>query len=163
MSSFHEQISEYKKQMQKGVVNKAYKGLMEYILGLRTYLKNKYPDHFVSGSIYFGYMDMTYFSFTPKTLQNKKLKIAIVFVHETFRFEAWLGGTNKQVQQKYWEFFKESKWNKYRIVPTTKDVDSILEHTLVDDPDFRDLDKLTRQIEKETLKFISDIESHLSK
>lgn len=163
MTSFHEQMVEYKKQLQKGVINKAYKGLMEYILDLRTYFKNKYPDHFVSGSIYFGYMDMTYFAFTSKTLQNKKLKIAIVFVHETFRFEVWLGGTNKQVQQKYWEFFRERNWNKYRLVPTTKDVDSILEHTLVDDPDFRDPAKLTRQIEKETLKFIKDIENFLSK
>ena len=66
MQSFQEYINEYRKQLAKGAIQKAYKGLMEYIMGLRTHFKNKYPDYFVSGSIYYGYMDMTYFSFTPQ-------------------------------------------------------------------------------------------------
>jgi hypothetical protein len=65
MESFHECMNEYRKQLEKGAIIKAYKGLMEYIMDLRMHLKNKYPDYFVSGSIYFGYMDMTYFSFFP--------------------------------------------------------------------------------------------------
>jgi hypothetical protein len=163
MGPFHEYVNEYRKQIEKGAIAKAYKGLMEYILGLRTYLKNKYPDYFVSGSIYFGYMDMTYFSFYPKSLGQRKLKIAIVFIHESMRFEVWLAGYNKQIQSKYWEMFKESNWNKYHLVSTTKDADSILEHIIVDNPDFRDLYKLTKQIERKTIKFIKDIESILSK
>ena len=103
MESFHEYILEYRKQMEKGAIRKAYKGLMEYILNLKTYLKNKYPDYFVSGSIYFGYMDITYFSFYPKSLGDMKLKIAIVFIHESMRFEVWLAGYNKQVQSEYWK------------------------------------------------------------
>jgi len=163
MEPFHEYINEYRKQLEKGAIKRAYKGLMEYIMDLRTHFKNEYPDYFVSGSIYYGYMDMTYFSFYPKSLKDRNLKIAIVFIHETFRFEVWLAGYNKQVQTKYWELFKESDWNKYHIVPTTKGVDSIIEHILVDNPDFSDPDTLTKQIETETLKFIRDIESFLSK
>jgi len=163
MKSFQENMNEYRKQLEKGAINRAYKGLMEYIMELRTHFKNKYPDYFVSGSIYYGYMDMTYFSFYPKSLKDRNLKIAIVFIHETFRFEVWLAGYNKQVQTKYWELFKESDWNKYHIVSTTKGVDSIIEHILVDNPDFSDLDSLTKQIERETIKFIRDVESFLSK
>jgi len=163
MGSFHEYINEYKKQLGKGAIQVAYKGLMGYILDLRTHFKNKYPDYFVSGSIYYGYMDMTYFPIFPKTLKDRNLKIAIVFLHETCRFEVWLAGVNKQVQSKYWKIFKESDWNKYHIVSTIKSADSILEHILVENPDFRDLDKLTKQIERETMKFIKDIESFLSK
>lgn len=161
MESFHEYVDEYKKQIEKGSINKAYKGLMEYVLSLRTYLKNRYPGFFVSGSIYFGYMDMTYFSFYPESLGQKKLKVAIVLIHESMRFEVWLAGYNKQVQSKYWKLFKESGWDQYRLVPTTKGADSILEHILVVDPDFRDLDQLTQQIEAGTLKFIEDVESFL--
>ncbi len=162
MSSFQESMNEYKKQMEKGVINKAYKGLMEYMLGLRTYLKARYPDYFVSGSIYYGYMDMTYFSFYPKSIGDRKCKIAIVFIHEACRFEVWLAGYNKQVQSKYWKLFKESSWNQYHLVPTTKAVDSIIEHILVDNPDFGDLDALTKQVEETTLKFIEDIDHFLS-
>ena len=163
MESFHEHMIEYKKQMQRGIIIETYRGLMEYIMDLRTYLNKKYPDYNVPSNIYFGYMDMTYFSFFPESLKRRKLKIGIVFIHETCRFEVWLFGYNKQVQTKYWKLFKESNWNKYRIVSTTKGVDSIVENILVDDPNFSDLDNLTKQIENGTLKFIKDVENFLSK
>jgi len=86
MKSFHEYMSEYRKQMKRGDIKEAYKGLMEYIMDLRVHFKNKYPDYFISGSIYYGYMDMTYFSFISESLKRRKLKIAIVFIHDTCRF-----------------------------------------------------------------------------
>ncbi|MDG6229394.1 MAG: hypothetical protein QCH96_05460 [Candidatus Thermoplasmatota archaeon] len=163
MNSFPEHMIEYKKQIQKGAIPKAYRGLMEYIMSLRTYLCKKYPRYNVPSTIYFGYMDMTYFSFFPDSLKHKKLKIGIVFVHETFRFEVWLFGYNKTVQEKYWKLIKENDWTKYHRVPTTKGFDSIIEHILVDDPDFSDLDTLTKQIETKTLCFIKDVEDFLLK
>ena len=163
MESLQDYVNEYRKQLEQGTIQKAYKGLMEYIMALRTHLKTKYPDYFVSGSIYYGYMDMSYFSFTPKSLQQRKLKIAIVFIHETCSFEIWLAGYNKQSQAEYWKLLKESGWNKYQLVSTTEGVDAILEHSLVDEPDFSDLEALTTQIEAGTLKFIKDVESFLSK
>ena len=163
MESFHEYMNEYRRQLEKGAIREAYRGLMEFIMGLRTQFKTKYPDYFVSGSVYYGFMDMTYFSFTPESFKHRKLKTAIVFVHETFRFEVWLAAYNKQVQSEYWKLFKESGWNRYHIVPTTKGVDSIVEHILVDKPDFNNLGTLTGQIERATLKFIKDVEGFLSK
>ena len=163
LEPFHEYMKEYKNQMEKGDIPKAYQGLMDYIMDLRTYFQKKYPDYNVSGSIYYGYMDMTYFSFFPESLKLRKLKVGIVFIHETIRFEVWLFGYNKQVQAKYWKLVKESNWNKYRIPSTTEGVDSIIEYILVDNPDFRDLDALTKRIEEGTLKFIKDVEDFLSK
>lgn len=163
MEPFHQFVDEYKKQLKKGAIQKAYQGLMEYILALKTHFKNKYPTYLVSGSIYSGYMDMTYFSFVPRSLKRRNLKIAIVFVYDTFRFEVWLAGYNKQAQSKYWKLFKQSDWNKYRVVPTTRGYDAIVEGVLVDNPNFRNLDALTKQIERGTLKFIRDVEDFLSK
>jgi hypothetical protein len=151
MESLQSYLNEYKKQMEKGTIQKAYQGLMEYILDLRTYFNNRYPDHFVSGNIYYGYMDMSYFAISPESLKNRKLKIALVFIHKTLTFEVWLAGYNKQVQLKY------------SIAPTTKGLDYILACTLVENPNFNDLAGLTKQIEKETLNFISEIENFLSK
>ncbi len=162
MVTFQESLNEYRRQLEKGDITKAYKGLMEYIIELRAYFEKKYPDFFVSGSVYQGYMDMTYFSFFPESLKVRKLKVAIVFIHCTFRFEVWLAGYNKSIQAKYWKLFKESSWGKYRVPSTIKGVDSIVEDVLVENPDFSDLDALTRQIERGTLKFIEDIEGFLS-
>jgi hypothetical protein len=108
-------------------------------------------------------MDYTYFYFFPKSLKKLNLKIVILFIHETFTFEIWLAGYNKNVQTKYWELFKESNWSKYHIAPTVKGVDYIVDYTLVDNADFSDLDALTKQIEKGILNFINDIEDFLSK
>jgi hypothetical protein len=161
MESFSEYIDEYKELMRKGVVRKAYQGVMQYIMALRTYFSTKYPDYFVSGSIYFGYMDMTYFSFQPESFKQRKLRVAIVFIHETCQFQIWLAGYNKLVQSKYWKLLRESDWNGYPIVPSTNGVDSIIEYTIVQDTDFTDLDGLTHQIENSALRFIQDIETFL--
>jgi hypothetical protein len=156
-------MDEYRKQLEKGVIQSAYRGLMDYLMDLRSYFKNKYPDYLVSGSLYLGYMDMTYFSFFPESLKRRGLKVGIVFVHDTFRFEVWLFGYNKGIQAKYLKYFKESGWDKYKLMSTTKGIDFIVEDVLVEDPNFSDLDGLTKQIENGTLKFIEDVENFLSK
>ena len=88
--------------------------------------------------------------------------IAIVFVHETFRFKVGLAGYNKQVQMKYGKLLSESDWHKYPIFPTTEGVDSILECTLIENPNFSDNDTLTNQIERSALEFIMDVKGFLS-
>jgi hypothetical protein len=150
---------EYKKQLAAGTIQAAYKGLLEYCLRLKTHLGNKHPEYAISGSLYFGYMDMTYFSIVPKPFRDRKLKIAVVFLHEACRFEVWLAGVNKEVQTKYWKMIKENGWNTHPLVPDTKGADSILESVLNDNPDFNDLDALTDQLEAAIIKFIEDLES----
>jgi hypothetical protein len=162
MDSLQEDMAEFRKQLEKGVIQKAYQGLMDYMMSLKNHFTNKYPDFPVSGSIYYGYMDMTYFSIFPKSLKERDLKIAIVFLYDVFRFEIWLSGKNKQVLAKYWKIIKENNWDNYKILAPEKGVDSILEHILIDNPDFSDLEVLTKQIDKGTLKFIQNIESFLN-
>ena len=158
MGSLQACMNVYRKQLEKGDIIEAYQGLMEYFQNMRLHFKKKYSDYVVSG-IYYGYMDMTYFAFSPESQTNRKLKIAIVFVHEQFRFEVWLSGYTRDIQKKYLKLIEESGWNKYRI---TDNVDSIVECTLIDDPNFDDLDTMTEQIESGTLKFIEDVNSFLS-
>jgi hypothetical protein len=135
---------------------------MDYMQGLKTYFKNKYPDYSVGSNLYQGYMDMTYFSLFPDYLKERKLKIAIVLIHDKMRLEVWLSGVNKEIQARYWEIFKTKDLKNYRLTATLKGEDSIVEHTLVDKPDFDNPDSLTRLIENGTIKFINDIEGMLT-
>lgn len=162
MISLQLAMQEYRAQLQKGLIQQAYKGLMDYMLELRTHFKNKYPDYFVSGTPYFGYMDMTYFAVIPDSLKERGLKAAVVFLHEAFRFEVWLSGYNKQVQYKYWRFFRERDWQKYTLLPDLEGEDAILTHVLVEEPDFSDLTALTTRIEGGTVEFMAEVESYLS-
>jgi hypothetical protein len=161
MISFQEYMLEYKKQLEKGSIQVAYRGLMDYINFLKGYFKKKYPDYFVSGSIYFGYMDMTYFAFFPASLKRRRLKVGVVFNHLDFRFEVWLFGVNKKIQAKYIKLIGEIDWKKYNIASSTKGVDFIIWDILVENPDFSDLNILTEHIENGILQFIETVEDFL--
>lgn len=156
-------LDEYRKQLAKGTIRTAYKGLMGYLYGLRLYFENKYPDFFVSSSVQQGLMDYSYFYFFPKALKQKKLKIVLLFVHDSFRFEVWLAGYNKTVQSKYWKQFKDANYSKYTVPSSLSGVDSIVENVLVENADFSNPEALTKQIEKCALAFISDIEDFIAK
>jgi len=161
MESLNEYIKEYKIQLSKGIIQKAYRGIMIFMSGLKNDLEKNYPDFIVS-SLYFGYMDMTYFAFTPSDLKNKKLKIAIVFLHEQERFEAWLGGSNRKVQSEYIEKLKHKKIGNYKLSQVLPGVDSIIESILMEQPDFNHPEELKMQIEERTIRFINDISSLLA-
>jgi len=156
MNSLNKSIGEYTAQLHLGHIQKAYKGIMTFMSDLRTYLDNKYPDYTAS-ALYFGYMDMTYFAFTPSDLKKENLKIAIVFLHEACTFEVWLGGKNRKTQADYIEILKHKKIDPYRLSQVLPGVDSIIESTIVKQPDFDNPEKLKKQIEEKTIAFIEDL------
>lgn len=162
MASFQEDMLEYRLQLQKGAIQRAYRGLMEYLQELSIHFNDILPGGSVSSSLYFGYMDMTYFAIFPPSLTRRDLKIAVVFLHPSFRFETWLAGKNKRVQKEYWEMFRSSGEDKYRLAPAVQGYDSILECTSAAEPDFSDKRALTERIETATLEFIQYIEDFLA-
>lgn len=161
MTSLQKDMLIYQEQLQLGAVQRAYKGLLEYLLSLRTHFQKNYPDYSVPGSLYTGYMDMSYFSIVPADLKQRGLKIALVFLHEATRFEVWLSAYNKQVQSEYWQRIRQSGWEKYRLVPELAGADSILEYVLIEHPDFSDLETLTSTIEQGAIAFIGDVQKFL--
>ena len=161
MRSIQDEINELREQLKTGSIQKAYRALLGYMMDLRMQFKKRLPSYSISG-LYQGYMDMTYFAIVPPSLKHRSLKIAIVFNYEAFRFEAWLAGGNRQVQRKYWQLVRDSRWTEYRIVTPAKGVDSIMECDLAGSFDFGDCDGLTAKIEEKTIKFIEDVEKFLS-
>lgn len=116
----------------------------------------KYPDFSVS-ALYFGYMDMTYFAFTPAEIKALKLKIAIVYLHEENSFEVWLGGVNRQVQANFIQMLGQKDLVGYALSKVEPGVDSIIVSKLVSLPDFDHPEELKAQIEEKTLVVIRDI------
>jgi len=156
-------MTEFRKQLQQGSVQKAYQGLLEFMTSLKHHFARAYPDYAAPGGLYQGYMDMTYFALLPGSLQERELKIAVVFLYDSFRFEIWLSGKNKRVLVKYWNLIRDSGWQKYKVVEPGTGVDAVVEHVLVENPDFSDLNRLTKQIEQEAVTFISEIEALLAR
>ena len=152
-------IEELHNQLKKGEIQKGYKAILDYLLSLQSYLKKKYTEYSFPGTFYHGYLDMSYFAFVPPSLKEKGLKIAIVFNYDAFRFEIWLSGYNKEIQEKYWEYFKNKKAGEYIIHSSIKGYDSIVEdHITIDTID---TDKTTKTIENRIKEFIKAIEESL--
>jgi hypothetical protein len=158
LDNLSELISEYRRQMQIGAVPHAYRAIMDYMLELRGHLARNHPDYITSGNLYFGYMDMTYFAFVSPALARLKLKPAVVFIHASTSFEIWLAAANKQIQTQYWNLFRQKGFTRYPVLNDLRGEDAIIIHQLAAEPDFCDLPALSTQIERETLRFIQDIE-----
>jgi hypothetical protein len=154
-------IEGFKKQLEIGSVQKAYKALISFMMSLRTHLAGDYGDSAVS-ALYQGYMDMTYFALFPPSLKRHELKIAIVFNYAAFRFEAWLAARNRRVQRQYWELFKQVDWGEYRLVAPADGIDSIIECDLAKDFDISDPHALTLKIKSAAGVFMGRIEEYLS-
>lgn len=158
MENLNKFISIYKKQLDEGKIQKAYTGLVKYVMKLKTVFKNNHSDKFSTGNILQGYMDFTYFYFSNNYLEQQKLKFGLVLNHQEMRFEIWLLGRTLDIQKKYWELLKTSKWNKDK---TEMPKYSVLEDILVENPDFNNLELLTKQIENRTIQISDEIISHL--
>jgi hypothetical protein len=161
MEKINRFILEYGNQLHKGHIQRAYKGIMTFMSNLSIYLVNSHREFSVS-ALYPGYMDMTYFAFTPPDLKIKNLKIAIVYLHEQNRFEAWLSGGNRKIQAEYIKLLSYKDTKEYKLSQVLPGVDSIIESTLVDQPDFDNSEELKKLIDVKIIEFTNDMRSLLA-
>ncbi len=146
-------VSTYRNLVQVGDIQIAYERLVKYVLRLRTvFSKHLSPDYAV-GKVLQGYMDYTYFYLSDNYLKRHKLKLGLVFNHAEANFEFWLLGQTKDVQEKYWELLKGSPWVRSPTMPQY----SVFEVTLIDTPDFDDLDALTAQLETQFKRISQEV------
>ena len=150
-------VSAYKELLKNGDVQVAYAELVKYVQKLKTVFAKDLSDTYSVGSVFQGYMDYTYFYLSNDFLKDKKLKLGLVFNHNHVRFEAWLFGQTKDVQENYWKLLKNTKWINGSKMPQY----SIFEVVLVDSPDFDDLDRLTESIKNKLVSVAEDISTSI--
>jgi hypothetical protein len=156
----NDDIREYKAQLEKGQIQRAYKGIMSFMSDLKTTLERLYPDCSAS-ALYYGYMDMTYFAFTPPGLKDMQLKVAVVYLHQEGRFELWLAANNRKLQSEYHARLSQKDLRGYTLSRLEPGVDAIISATITAQPDFDHPEELKRQIEEKTIAFTKDMASLL--
>ena len=152
MTSLNKLIEEYTQQLENGRIQQAYRGIMAFMSELRSNIDKKHPEFSVS-ALYFGYMDMTYFAIYSQSMKKRRLKIAIVYLHQENRFEVWLGGINRAVQAEYIQKFSHVDLEEYKLSQVSPGVDSIVEHVIVEKPDFDSREILIEMITSEAIEF----------
>lgn len=154
MKGLNHYVDIYKEQLKKGEIQEAYVRLVKYVTRLGTSLSRTLSASYSFGTLFQGYMDYTYIYYSNDFLKKRKLKMALVLNHAKMQFEVWLLGQTIPIQEKYWEYFKSTKWNKNR---TTRPQYSILEAELIVNPNFNDLAELSKQIEDKLVILTEEI------
>ncbi len=160
MRTLNQFINDYTCQLQQGELQIAYKGILEFIGRLRAEFVRKYPHYDVS-SIYQGYMDMSYFSLSTKSLKDKSLKIAIVYLHEKGDFEVWLSARNRDIAKSYASVLKDVLSSDANVFHDVNNPDAIVEYSLVKTPDFENPSMLIDTIDQGVDKFVTTIVDRL--
>ena len=160
MKTLNELIAEYTHHLQQGEIQIAYKGILEFIGKLRAEFIKKHP-HYDVGGIYQGYMDMSYFSLSTKSLKNKGLKIAVVYLHEKGAFEAWLSARNRDIAKGYTSILNSNIAGDINLFHDNSNPDAIIECILTLTPSFEDQSLLIETIEQAVEKFVKTISDRL--
>ncbi len=160
MNSVNQCVREYTVQLKKGEIQVAYKGILTFMNEFRTLLENTYPSCSCS-AVYPGYLDMTYFACTPAQIKERKLKIAIVYLHEEAKFEIWLAANNRAIQKEYMTRLLKKDTGNYTVAQAAPGVDAILISAALMDPDFDQTDHLKKELGDLLLKFTDDVISIL--
>lgn len=151
-------VSVYKEQLKKGEILIAYNELVKFVMNLRTDFIKDFSNQYSFSGILHGYLDYTYFYYTNDFLKSKKLKLGLVLNHLEIRFEIWLLGNTKVIQKEYWELLKSSKWNEDRNKMPKY---SIIETSIIKDPNFNNLNNLKHRIEENMSSVSNEILNYL--
>ena len=160
MKTLNQQIQEYTQLLQKGHIQIAYKGILDFLGRLRAEFSRNHPEYDVS-SLYQGYMDMSYFSLSTKSLKDKGLKIAIVYLHEKGDFEVWLSARNREIAKGYSLILNTLISERNGYFHDESNPDAIIEYKLTSTPNFDDPDLLLKIIEQGVEKFVIEIIEHI--
>lgn len=158
MKNLNQLIDEYTNHLRQGEIQAAYRGILAFIGKLKADYIKKYPSY-DTGSIYQGYMDMTYFSLSTQQLKEKGLKIAIVYLHEKGAFEVWLSARNREISKKYESVFSRCITNNCTMFHDEANQDAIIECTLTPTPNFESQNSLIDSIEQGVENFVIAITS----
>ncbi len=161
MKTLNELIEGYTHHLQQGEIQVAYKGILEFLGKLRAEFIKKHPHYDVS-SIYQGYMDMSYFSLSTKSLKDKGLKIAIVYLHDKGDFEVWLSARNRDIAKSYLSLLNSSMSGDVNLFHDINNPDAIIECILTPKPNFEDQSSLIDTINQGVEKFVIAIGECLS-
>lgn len=161
MESMNALMREFKQQLERGTIQKAY----QYIFAIFSAINGTYKKvaHITTGAIYHGYLDMNYLPIFTEYLKANGLKIALVFDYNKFEFVIWLSGNNKKTQRKIWDIVKAKQWTKYKVLESLENEDAIIEYVVGQNLRYDDLNEIVDHLMINTNRFIHDVEEFMKK
>lgn len=155
-------VEVYTELVAQGDIVRAYRIILSTLSHFKTAWEVAHPaDN--AGALYQGYLDMSFVSVAPAAFVDKRLKISLVFLHESGIFSLWLIAGNRAIQKSVFDSLKTVSLSQYALSVLTPGVDAIIAHDLpkpyaFDDPTVLDT-MLMQAAEAFTADMIAIVES----
>lgn len=124
---------------------RAYRGILSALVQFQAAWKAAHPSDSV-GALYQGYMDMSFVAFAPAPLAEKRLKISLVFLHDTGFFSLWLAAGNREIQKRVSDALRLVPLGTYSLCVLEPGVDAIIAYNLPKPYAFDEPEALTKAL-----------------
>lgn len=153
-------LETYKNLLATTELQLGYQEFIKLFRFLRIELEKELLDFSFSGKIAENNMDFAYFQLTDAELKAKGIKIQIIFVHKSFRFEVWASGHNRKIQTAYYNQLKD-KTLKYELNDNPQRVEYIIKHALDKNIELHSGDTVISKIKPAILEMVAFVKNDL--
>ena len=113
----------------QGDIARAYRAIVSALSQFKSAWEATHPAD-TGGALYQGYLDMSFVSISPAALSKQRLKISLVFLHDTGTFSLWLVAGNRAIQKNVSEALHTVPLGHYRLTMLGPGIDAIIEQPL---------------------------------
>ena len=151
----------YTRAVARGDIAQAYRGILSALSSFKSAWGESHTFDKV-GELYQGYMDMSFVSVLPASLAQKRLKIALVYLHPTGDFSLWLTAGNRAIQKSVSETLRSAPLGHYELSVLEPGVDAIIALDLPKPYAFDEPERLTAYFLHAAEAFLTDMTAIVS-
>jgi hypothetical protein len=149
-------VERYVGAVAQGDIVRAYRGILAALTQFKSSWESTHPQDAV-GALYQGYLDMSFVAVLPLSLAEKRLKISLVFLHETGTFTLWLTAGNRAIQKNVSTALQRITLGRYQLTELEPGVDAIIALDLPKPYAFDEPDALTMRLVAAAEAFLADM------
>ena len=149
-------VESYSALVAQGDIARAYRAILSTLTRFKTAWEAAHPADNV-GALYQGYLDMSFVSVAPAAFTDKRLKISLVFLHDSGIFSLWLIAGNRAIQKTVSDSLRTIPLGGYARNPLAPGVDAIIAHDLPKPYAFDDPAALNEMLMQAAEAFTADM------
>jgi hypothetical protein len=155
-------IADYVDAVSGGDFPRAYRGILTTLTQFKSAWESAHPEDTV-GALYPGYMDMSFVAVLPAWFAERRLKISLVFLHDSGDFSLWLAAGNRAIQKRVSDALKHVPLGKYTLSTLEPGVDAIIALDLPKPYRFDEPEQLTGYLLHAAESFLADMTALIDK
>jgi len=149
-------IAAYCRAVREDDLPRAYRGILSALMAFKAGWESAHPEDSV-GALYQGYLDMSFVAVAPAAFGARRLKISLVFLHDTGLFSLWLTAGNRAIQAQTSQELAKKPLGSYSLSELKPGVDAIISQDITQPYAFDEPERFTSQLIAAAERFLSDM------